>query len=192
MRYERERPGELVHVDVKEVARIPDGGGRRALGRGCGSARGAGLSCLHVAVDDFSRVSYAELLADERKETARAFAAGTIAFFGGLGVRVERVMTDNGSAYRSAAFAGELASRGIGHKFTRPFSPWQDGKAERMNRTLAQEWQYARARESEGAGSEDPAPHLEHYNWERPHSACGGLPPMSRILGVNNVMAHSS
>lgn len=101
-------------------------------------------------------------------------------------------MTDNGSAYRSAAFAGELASRGIGHKFTRPFSPWQDGKAERMNRTLAQEWQYARARESEGARSKDPAPHLEHYNWERPHSACGGLPPMSRILGVNNVMAHSS
>lgn len=132
MHYERERPGELVHVDVKKVARIPDGGGHRALGRGCGSA------------------------------------------------------------YRPAAFAGELASRGIGHKFTRPFSPWQDGKAERMNRTLAQEWQYARARESEGARSEDPAPHLEHYNWERPHSACGGLPPMSRILGVNNVMAHSS
>lgn len=145
MRYERERPGELVHVDVKKVARIPDGGGRRALGRGCGSARGAGLSCLHVAVDDFSGVSYAELLADERKETARAFAAGAIAFFGGLGVRVERVMTDNGSAYRSAAFAGELASRGIGHKLTRPFSPWQNGKAERMNRTLARVWQYARA-----------------------------------------------
>lgn len=82
MRYERERPGELVHVDVKKVARIPDGGGRHALGHGCGSARGAGLSCLHVAVDDFSRVSYAELLADERKETARAFVAGAIAFFG--------------------------------------------------------------------------------------------------------------
>lgn len=192
MRYERERPGELVHVDVKEVARIPDGGGRRALGRGCGSARGAGLSCPHVAVDDFSGVSYAELLADERKETARALVAGAIAFFGGPGVRVERVMTDSGSAYRSAAFAGELASRGIGRKFTRPFSPWQDGKAERMNRTLAREWQYARAWESEGAGSEDLAPYLEHYNWERPHSACGGLPPMSRILGVNNVMAHSS
>lgn len=152
MRYERERPGELVHVDVKEVARIPDGGGRRALGRGCGSARGASLSCPHVTVDDFSRVSYAELLADERKETTRAFVAGAIAFFGGLGVRVERVMTDNGSAYRSAAFAGELASRGIGHKFTRPFSPWQNGKAERMNRTLAQEWQYARARRARAPG----------------------------------------
>lgn len=107
VRYERERPGELVHVDVKKVARIPDGGGHRALGRGCGSARGAGLSCLHVAVDDFSRVAYAELLADERKETACAFVARAIAFFGGLGVRVERVMTDNGSAYRSAAFAGD-------------------------------------------------------------------------------------
>lgn len=192
VRYERERPGELVHVDVEKVARIPDGGGHRALGRGCGSARGAGLSCLHVAVDDFSRVAYAELLADERKETACAFVARAIAFFGGLGVRVERVMTDNGSAYRSAAFAGELASRGIGHRFTRPFSPWQNGKVERMNRTLAQEWQYARAWESEGARSEALAPYLEHYNWERPHSACGGLPPMSRILGVNNVMAHNT
>lgn len=145
VRYERERPGELVHVDVKKVARIPDGGGHRALGRGCGSACGAGPSCLHVAVDDFSRVLYAEQLPDERKETACAFVARAPAFFGGLGVRVERVTTDNGSAYRSSAFAGELASRVIAHKFVNPFSPWQNGKVERMNRTLAQEWQYARA-----------------------------------------------
>lgn len=173
------------------MPRIPEGGGHGALGRGCGSRRGAGTSCPHAAVDDNSRVAYAEQLPDEREETACAFMGRAIAFYEGLWVAVERVMTDNGSAYRSAAFAGELASRGIGHKFTRPFSPWQNGKVERMNRTLAQEWQYARAWESEGARSEALAPYLDHYNWECPHSACGGLPPMSRILGVNNVMAHN-
>lgn len=96
MRHGRGHPGELVHVDVKKVARIPEGGGWRARGRGCGSAQGAGRSCLHVAVDDFSRVAYAELLPDERRGTCSAFMARCLAFFAGLGVRAERVMTDNG------------------------------------------------------------------------------------------------
>lgn len=192
VRYERERPGELVHVDVKKVARIPDGGGHRALGRGCGSRRGSGSSCLHVAVDDHSRVAYAELLADERGATCAAFMARCLAFFAGLGVAVGRVMTDNGPGYRSREFNSRLASDGVRHSYTRPYSPWQNGKVERMNRTLAQEWQYARAWDGEaGRASALPA-FLEHYNWERPHSACGGLPPMSRIVGVNNVMAHNS
>ena len=190
--YERERPGELVHVDVKRVARIPDGGGHRALGRGCRSRRGAGSSCLHVAVDDFSRVAYAELLPDERGGTCSAFMARCLAFFAGLGVAVERVMTDNGPGYRSREFNGLLASEGARHLYTRPFSPWQNGKVERMNRTLAQEWQYGRAWDSEaGRASALPA-YLEHYNWGRPHSACGGLPPMSRIPDVNNLLAHNS
>ncbi len=154
VRYERGRPGELVHVDVKKVARIPDGGGHRALGRGCGSRRGAGSSCLHVAVDDFSRVAYAELLPDERKGTCSAFMARCLAFFAGLGVAVERVMTDNGPGYRSREFNGLLASEGARHLYTRPFSPWQNGKVERMNRTLAQEWQYGRAWESEAGRAE--------------------------------------
>ena len=192
VRYERERPGELVHVDVKKVTRIPDGGGHRALGRGCGSRRSAGTSCLHVAVDDNSRVAYAELLPDERRATACAFMERALAFYGSLGVEVERVMTDNGPAYRSGDFNAMLGARGIKHKYTRPFSPWQNGKVERMNRTLAQEWQYARAWESEGARASALAPFLEHYNWDRPHSACGGLPPMSRIVGVNNVLAHNN
>lgn len=140
VRYERERPGELLHVDVKKVARIPGGGGHRALGRGCGSRRGAGSSCLHVAVDDFSRVAYAELLPDERKGTCAAFMDRCLGFFSELGVSVERVMTDNGSGYRSGEFNRLLAGRGIKHKYTKPFSPWQNGKVERMNRTLAQEW----------------------------------------------------
>ena len=192
VRYERERPGELVHVDVKKVARIPEGGGWRARGRGCGSAPGAGRSCLHVAVDDFSRVAYAELLPDERRGTCSAFMGRCLAFFAGLGVAVERVMTDNGPGYRSGDFNALLSGRGVRHICTRPFSPWQNGKAERMNRTLAQEWQYGRAWESEaGRASALPA-YIEHYNWSRPHSACGGLPPMSRIVGVNNLLAHNS
>ena len=192
VRYERERPGELVHVDVKKVARIPDGGGHRALGRGCGSRRGAGSSCPHVAVDDFSRVAYAELLPDERKGTCAAFMGRCFAFFAGLGVVVERVMTDNGPGYRSGEFNGLLAGCGIKHKYTKPFSPWQNGKVERMNRTLAQEWQYGRAWDSE-AGRADALPaFIDRYNWERPHSACGGLPPMSRIPDVNNLLAHNT
>ena len=192
VRYERERPGELVHVDVKKVARIPDGGGHRALGRGCGSRRGAGSSSLHVAVDDFSRVAYAELLPDERRATCSAFMSRCLAFFAGLGVAVERVMTDNGPGYRSGEFNALLGSEGVRHLYTRPFSPWQNGKVERMNRTLAQEWQYGRAWDSEAGRAEALPAYIEHYNWSRPHSACGGLPPMSRIVGVNNLLAHNS
>lgn len=195
VRYERERPGELLHVDVKKVARIPDGGGWRALGRGNDPSRGhsgLGSSCLHVAVDDFSRVAYAELLPDERGGTCSAFMGRCLSFFAGLGAAVERVMTDNGSCYRSRDFNALLESEGVRHTYTRPYSPWQNGKVERMNRTLAQEWQYGRAWESEaGRASALPA-YLEHYNWGRPHSACGGLPPMSRVVGVNNLLAHNN
>ena len=145
-------------IDVKKVARIPEGGGWRARGRGCGSAPGAGRSCLHVAVDDFSRVAYAELLPDERKGTCAAFMGRCLAFFAGLGVAVERVMTDNGPGYRSGDFNALLSGRGVRHIYTRLFSPWQNGKVERMNRTLAQEWQYGRAWESEaGRASALPA-----------------------------------
>ena len=191
VRYERERPGELLHVDARKVARIPDGGGHRALGRGCGSKRGAGSSCLHVAVDDRSRVSYAALLPDERKGTCAAFMGRCLDFFEGLGVAVERVTTDNGPGYRNRLFNVSLEARGVRHKYTRPFSPWQNGRVERMNQTLAREWQYARAWESEASRAEALEAYMDHYNWERPHSACGGLPSMSRIVGVNNVLARN-
>ena len=195
VRYERESPGELVHVDVKKVARIPDGGGWRALGRGgdpCGGRSGAGSSRLHVAVDDFSRVAYAELLPDEKKGTCAAFMGRCLRFFAGMGVRVERVMTDNGPGYRSGELDALLESEGVRHTYTRPYSPWQNGKVERMNRTLAQEWQYGRAWECEADRAEALPAYIERYNWDRPHSACGGLPPMSRIVSVNNLLAHNN
>ena len=165
----------------------PDGGGWRALGHGCGSARGAGTSCLHIAVDDGSRVSYAEFLPDERKGAYAAFVGRCLGFFEGLGAAVERVMTDNGPGYRSRLFNDLLDSRGVRHKYTRPFSPWQNGKAGRMDRTLAREWRYARAWESDASRAEALEAHMDHYEWDRPHGACGGLPLMSRIVGVNNV-----
>ena len=115
-----------------------------------------------------------------------------LGFFSGLGVEVGRAMTDNGPGYRSGEFNALPESQGVRHTYTRPYSPWQNGKVERMNRTLAQEWQYGRAWGSE-AGRADALPaFIERYNWERPHSACGGLPPMSRIVGVNNLLAHNT
>lgn len=194
-RYERERPGELVHVDVKKVARVPVGGGWRARGAGAldhGRGSGGRLLCLHVAVDGHSRVAYAELLGDEREETCVAFMGRARDFYRGLGVEAGRVMTDNGPGYRSALFNGWLGAAGIEHRCTRPYSPWQNGKVERMNRALAQERQYARAYASEGERAAALSPFIDRYNWARPHSACGGLPPMSRIVGVNNVMAHNN
>ena len=136
--------------------------------------------------------SYAELLPDERKGTACAFMSRCLGFFRSLGVAVERVMTDNGPAYRSGEFDALLESEGVRHKYTRPYSPWQNGKVERMNRTLAQEWQYAAAYGGEAERAEALPAFMERYNWDRPHSACGGLPPMSRIVGVNNLLARNN
>lgn len=189
-----ERAGLPRLADVKKVARIPDGGGWRARGASelDHGHTSAGTACLHVAVDDRSRAAYAELLPDERKETCVAFMGRCLGFFEGMGVAVERVMTDNGPAYHSRLFNEFLSSGGVRHKYTRPYSPWQNGKVERMNQTLAREWQYVRAWESEASRADALEAFIDHFNWERPHSACGGLPPMSRIVGVNNVMARNS
>lgn len=193
-RYEREGPGELVHVGVKKVACVPDGGGWRA--RGAGPLRhpdsGAGVACLHAAVDDRSRVAYAEPLGDEREETRRGFAERARGFFRGVGVGVEGVMTGNGGGYRSRAFNEWPDAAGVRHVYARPYGPWQNGRVERTNRAPAQEWRYARAYGSDEEGARALPAFLGHYNWGRPHSACGGLPPMSRIVGVNNVMAHNN
>ena len=113
-------------------------------------------------------------------------------FYAGLGLTVERVMTDNGPGYRGGEFNELLAAAGARHVYTRPYSPWQNGKVERMNRTIAQEWQYGRAWESEAERADALPAFIERYNWSRPHSARGGLPPMSRIVGVNNLLAHNS
>ena len=163
VRCERDEPGDLVHVDARKVARIPDGGGWRALGRDVAERhRGSGVRCLHVAVDDRSRVCYAELHDDERRATCVGFLRRAAAFYASVGAPVREVMTDNGPAYRSRAFADELARLGAGHVFTRPYSPWQNGKVERMNQTLAWEWANTRPSSSKEERAETLSSFVEH------------------------------
>jgi transposase InsO family protein len=188
VRYERERPGELVHVDVKKQGRIPDGGGWRIHGRdrraGSRRLRGQGYDFVHAAVDDRSRLAYAEILPDERKETASAFMTRAIGFFSDRGITVERVLTDNGACYRSRPFARVLADAGVGHRRTRPYRPQTNGKVERFNLTLKWEWAYARLYETNVSRTEALERWLHHYNYHRPHMAHAGKPP---ITALNNV-----
>lgn len=150
-RYEREHPGELVHVDIKKLGNIPDGGGHKTLGRHAGrkTPSGAGYSYLHNAVDDHSCLAYSEILADEKKETAVGFWTRAHTFFAQAGITVERVLTDNGSCYKSHLWRNSLAEMGISHKRTRPYRPQTNGKVERFNRTLLDEWAYAQPYRSE-------------------------------------------
>ena len=181
-RYEKTRPGQLVHVDIKKLGRIPDGGGHRVLGRAAApsSHRGRGYAFLHHAVDDHSRLVYSEILNDERKETAAAFWLRANAFFAEAGITVTAVMTDNGSCYRSKLFADALGKT-IKHRRTRPYRPQTNGKVERFNRTLAAEWAYAKPYTSDDARAADYDGWVHHYNHHRPHTGIGGLVPSARV-----------
>ncbi|MFJ2610577.1 IS481 family transposase, partial [Streptomyces sp. NPDC087425] len=182
-RYERDRPGELVHVDIKKLGNIPDGGGHKTLGRQAGrkTRSGAGYSYLHNAVDDHSRLAYSEILTDEKKETAVAFWQRAHAFFTEAGITVERVLTDNGSCYKSHLWRNSLAQQGISHKRTRPYRPQTNGKAERFNRTLLDEWAYARPYRTEDDRRAAYPVWLHTYNHHRGHTALKGQPPASRV-----------
>jgi transposase InsO family protein len=181
-RYERERPGELVHVDIKKLGNIPDGGGHKVLGRQAGrkTRSNAGYSYLHTAVDDHSRLAYSEIHADEKKETATGFWTRAHAFF-----TVERVLTDNGSCYRSRDWRDVLTEAGIAHKRTRPYRPQTNGKVERFNRTLLDEWAYARPYRSETERREAFPGWLHIYNHHRGHTALAGKPPASRVPNLS-------
>jgi len=185
-RYERSRPGELVHVDIKKLGNIPDGGGHKALGRTQGrkNRSRAGYAYLHNAVDDHSRLAYTEILTDEKKDTATGFWKRAHAYFASVGITVERVMTDNGSCYNSHTWRDLLADQEIKHKRTRPYRPQTNGKVERFNRTLVQEWAYARPYRSEAEKREAFTGWLHHYNHHRFHTAIGG-PPASRVTNLS-------
>jgi transposase InsO family protein len=186
VRYERDRPGELVHIDIKKQGRVPAGGGWRVHGRAASPSRhrGDGYDFIHAAVDDRSRLAYAEILPDERKETACAFMTRAIRFYADHGVSVERVLTDNGSCYRSREFAGVLGDAGVAHRRTRPYRPQTNGKVERFNLTLKWEWAYARPYQTNASRTEELERWLHHYNYHRPHMAHAGRSP---ITVVNNV-----
>jgi transposase InsO family protein len=187
VRYERDTPGELVHMDVKKIGRIPDGGGWRAHGRDMGSTWAKkkariGYDYVHSVVDDHSRFAYSEILPDERGATCAAFFARALGHFAHAGIRVAAVMTDNAWNYtHSASFASLLTLENIDHVLIRPHCPWQNGKVERYNRTLQTEWAYRHVFTTNNERSAALAPWLDSYNTHRRHSALGGLPPISRL-----------
>ncbi|MDF2509802.1 MAG: transposase [Microbacterium sp.] len=183
-RYEHAAAGSLVHIDVKKLGRIPDGGGWRAHGRS-ENVRGRGISYdyVHTAIDDHSRLAYAEIHDDEKGTTAAGFLDRAVAFYARLGVTVERVITDNAFAYRrSNAFRTTLAAHGITQKFIRPHCPWTNGKVERLNRTLATEWAYARPFNTNEERAAALPTWLDYYNLDRHHLGIGGIP----IDRINN------
>jgi transposase InsO family protein len=186
-RYERQAPGELVHMDVKKLGRIPDGGGHRVHGRPAArkikKSAAPGYAFLHHVVDDHSRLAYSEILADEGQETVVAFWTRAQAWFTARGITVQRVLTDNGSAYRSKLFAAVLGDS-IKHKRTRPYRPQTNGKVERFNRTLLEEWAYARPYASEAERVAAYPDFLHRYNHHRGHTALGGLPPAARVTNL--------
>lgn len=188
VRYERDRPGELVHMDVKKIGRIPDGGGWRAHGRQMGSSwerkkARIGFDFVHSLVDDHSRLAYSEILDDEKAATCAGFFARAVDHFAAFGIgRIEALMTDNHWSYtRSNALAAHLELLGAKHVLIRPHCPWQNGKVERFNRTLQSEWAYRQVFHTNDERTAALAPWLETYNTRRRHSALGGLPPISRL-----------
>ena len=186
VRYERDEPGELIHMDVKKIGKIPAGGGWRAHGREMGKSSAQkkariGYDYVHSIVDDHSRLAYSEVLTDEKGQTCAAFLERALAYLASHGITsVERLMTDNAWAYRWS-LREVCAEHGIVQKFIKPHCPWQNGKAERFNRTLASEWAYRRAYFSNEERSDALAPWLDYYNTERAHSALGGLSPLQRL-----------
>ena len=182
-RYEHPHPGSLVHIDVKKLGRIPDGGGWRVHGRSEEvRGRGIGYDYVHTAIDDHSRLAYAEIHPDEKGATAAGFLARAAAFYANHGITVERVISDNAFAYRnSRVFHATAADLGIVQKFIRPHCPWTNGKVERLNRTLATEWAYSRVWSSNADRAAALPAWLEHYNLERPHLGIGGLTPIDRV-----------
>ena len=182
VRYEWPEPGDLVHLDVKKLGRIKQGGGHRIHGRGPGvRQRGIGWDFVHVAIDDHSRLAYAEICTDERGETTAAFTKRALDFFEGAGITVRRILTDNGMGYRSYAFRDVLEDRGIAMRKTRPYHPQTNGKAEAFVKIVTNEWAYGSPYFSNEERADQLGPFLRYYNLDRPHGGIGGNTPISRV-----------
>jgi transposase InsO family protein len=187
-RYERQSAGELLHLDTKKLGRF-DKPGHRVTGDRTQNTPRAGWQALHVAIDDHSRVGFSQMLADETAKCACAFLLAALRYYKSLGVKVEQVMTDNGSAYKSRRFAKLLRRLGIRHIRTRPYTPRTNGKAERFIQTLLREWAYAFVYPSSEHRSRELLPWMYHYNFHRPHSATSHRPPITRLgFDGNNVL----
>ncbi len=187
-RYERENPGELIHIDIKKLGRI-ERTGHRITGNRRDRTRGAGWEFAHVCIDDHSRLAYVEMLPDERKESAVSFLEAAVAYYAKLGVAVERVMTDNGSCYRSGAFRKACKSLGLRHIRTKPYTPKTNGKAERFIQTALREWAYAQAYHHSDQRTAELPRWLHRYNWHRPHGSLKAQTPISRLgLSGDNLL----
>jgi transposase InsO family protein len=187
-RYERTRPGELVHVDVKKLGRMRDGGGHRIHGRAKarkprGKYARTGYTYLHTAIDDYTRVAYTEALDDESGRTCAAFWRRAVAWFAARGLVVERVLTDNHFSYRGQLFNQALADTGVAHRYCRPYHPQTNGKVERFHRTLLEEWAYVRPYYREADRIRALHRWLHGYNHHRVHTAIGG-PPITRVTNL--------
>lgn len=190
-RYEHETPGDMIHIDIKKLARFSDVG-HRITGDRTGQntkARRCGWEFIHVCVDDHSRLAFADIMIDEKKETAVAFLDAVVIWYKALNISITRVMTDNGACYRSNAFRDACKRYGMKHIFTKPYTPQTNGKAERFIQSAIREWAYARAYKNSEQRGQDLPKWLHHYNWHRPHAGIKGKAPINRSgLDVNNLM----
>jgi transposase InsO family protein len=189
-RYERATPGEIVHIDIKKLGKF-NRIGHRVTGERTGQSksRGIGWEYVHLAIDDHSRLAYSEILPDEKRGSCLRFLFNALRFFRSLGVKVERIMTDNGSSFRSRRYAKALRRLRIKHLRTKPYTPKTNGKAERFVQTSLREWAYARAYDTSQQRAAELPIWLHRYNWHRPHGSIGAKPPISRLgLSLDNVL----
>lgn len=184
-RYEHEAPGDLLHIDTKRLGRIESPGHRVTANRGDRS-RGAGWEFLFVGVDDHSRIGFTDMYPDEKKDSAAQFLRNCVGYFRSLGVRIERVLTDNGSAFRSQVFAAACTALGIRHTFTRAYSPKTNGKAERFIQSALREWAYPWVYQHSNERTDVLDAWIHHYNWHRPHQGIKGIAPMTRLSKSRN------
>jgi transposase InsO family protein len=183
-RYQREHPGELIHIDIKKLGKFNKIGHRITGRTGHSNSRGVGWEFVHVCIDDASRVAFSQMMKDEKKGSAVAFLKAAVAYYASLGVTVQRVMTDNGSCYRSRAFADACKRLKLKHIRTKPYTPKTNGKAERFIQTSLREWAYARAYQTSDQRAAELPHWLRRYNWHRPHGSLKSMPPISK-LGLN-------
>ena len=185
VRYEHEQPGQMLHIDTKKLGRI-ERPSHRVTGNRRDSVEGAGWEMLFVAIDDHARIAYTEMFADEKTPAAVQFLRNAAAYYLSLGVRVQRLLTDNGSAFRSRDFAQACRQLGIAHRFTRPYRPQTNGKAERFIQSALREWAYGFTYQHSDQRNAALDYWTHHYNWHRPHQGIGGVAPMSRLNRSRN------
>jgi transposase InsO family protein len=189
-RYEHAAPGDLLHMDIKKLVRIARPS-HRVTGDRRDTVRGIGCEYVHVAIDDHSRIAFSAIYPDETKESVEAFLHQALAYYARLGIHFKALLTDNGAAYRSYYLAGICRQLGLKHRFTRPYTPRTNGKAERFIQTALREWAYARTYQSSDQRNQELRSWLHIYNWHRPHASLGHAPPISRSgIDGNNLLSH--